>query len=134
MNERKKSPRGASFPKEPVIRGGESTASIQMRMGRYYHALRQFWKSNGIDVQSTETTAQCERLAAILRLQGSRGLGSLEGRAAGGFVQLPTRISDLKEDGFDIASIPENKHGGDGLFHMRTARYVLISEPKRAAA
>ena len=134
MSDRKKSPHAADFPKEPEIRGGESTASIQMRMSRYYHALRVFWKSNGIDVQSTETSAQCERLAAILRLHGSRGLGSLEGRAAGGFVRLPTRISDLKYDGFDIASVPENKYGGDGLFHVRTARYHLIAEPKQAAA
>jgi hypothetical protein len=134
----KKSPRGASFPKdfpaEPKIRDGESTASIQMRMSKYYHALRVFWQSNGIAVQSTETTAQCERLAAILRLQGNRGLGALEGRAAGAFIQLPARIFGLKEDGFEIQSVSENKYGGDGLLHMRTVRYFLVAEPKQAAA
>jgi hypothetical protein len=134
MSDRKKSPRDASFPEEPVIRGQESTASIQMRMTKYFNALRVYWEQSGIDVRSTETTAQSERLAAILRLQGNRGLGSLEGRAAGAFVQLPTRIFELRASGFSIESQPETKYGADGLRHVRVCRYFLIAEPKQAAA
>jgi hypothetical protein len=134
MSKQRKSPRAASFPMEPTIRDGESAASIQIKMTRYFNALRVYWEQSGIDVRSTETTAQGERLAAILRLQGNRGLGSLEGRAAGAFVQLPTRIFELRADGFSIHSQPETKYGADGLRHVRVCRYFLVAEPKQAAA
>ncbi|WP_454844926.1 helix-turn-helix domain-containing protein [Ralstonia thomasii] len=123
---------GAGFPIPPVIRGSESTASIQIKMQAYLNRLRLFWQSCGIPVESTDGEAQIARLAAILRLHRGRGLGSLEGRAAGAMVQLPARIFDLKARGWDILTLREPAWGADGLRHPNTARYVLLKEPEAA--
>jgi hypothetical protein len=125
---------GAGSPTKPGIREGESTASIQIRVQRYFNALRVFWQSAGIEIESADADAQLTRLPEILRVQGNHGLGSLEGRAAGAMVQLPARIFDLKNRGFTIASVPETAYGADGLRHTRTARYFLIAEPAQEAA
>jgi hypothetical protein len=117
-----------------VIRAGESTAAIQIKMTKYYNALRVYWEQSGIRVNSTDTEVQIDRLAAILRVQGNRGLGSLEGRAAGAMVQLPARIFDLKCRGFEIARVPEAAYGADGLRHVGCRRYFIVSEPKQGAA
>jgi hypothetical protein len=125
---------GAGIPKKPVIHDGESTAAIQIRVQKYFNALRVFWQSAGIDIESADAYAQLKRLPEILRAQGNHGLGSLEGRAAGAMVQLPARIFDLKNRGYQILSVPESAYGADGLQHRRTARYFLVAEPNQEAA
>lgn len=125
---------GAGFPKKPEIRGDESTAAIQVRVQRYFNALRVFWQSRGIEIESADADAQLQRLPEILRVQGSHGLGSLEGRAAAAMVQLPARIHDLRNRGFQILSVPESAYGADGVWHSRLVRYFLISEPEAASA
>ncbi len=112
-----------------MISGRESSANIKRKIEAHFKALRSYWKSLGIEVDTTESEAQLIRLAAILRAQGNRGLGSLEGRAAGGFVQLPTRVFDLKARGYEINSVREGAWGGDGLWHVGTVRYFLVKEP-----
>ncbi|WP_316887431.1 helix-turn-helix domain-containing protein [Ralstonia flatus] len=119
----------AGIPKKPEIRGDESTAIIQIRVQRYFNALRACWQCHGIDVNTTDTSAQISRLAAILRVQGSYGLGSVEGRTAGGMLQLPARIFDLRARGWEILAVRESTWGADGLRHPRTVRYFVISEP-----
>jgi hypothetical protein len=127
---RKRNARGqAGIPKAPMITGRESSANIKRKIEAHFKALRMYWKRCGIEVDTTETEAQLIRLGAILRAHGSHGLGSIEGRAAGGFVQLPTRIFELREQGWDIASVREGAWGGDGLWHVGTVRYHLIKEP-----
>lgn len=117
-----------------MISGRESSANIKRKIEAHFKALRGYWKSLGIEVDTTESEAQLIRLAAILRAQGNRGLGSLEGRAAGGFVQLPTRVFDLKARGWEINSVREGAWGGDGLWHVGTVRYFLIKEPPTLTA
>jgi hypothetical protein len=134
MAQRKNARGQASIPKTPMISGRESPATIKRKIEGHFKALRGYWKRLGIVVDTTESEAQLLRLAAILRAQGNHGLGSLEGRAAGGFVQLPTRIFELKERGWDIASIREGAWGGDGLWHVGTARYYLLKEPSSSQA
>jgi hypothetical protein len=112
-----------------VINGRESSANIKRKIEAHFKALRGYWKALGIEVDTTESEAQLIRLGAILRAQGNCGLGSLEGRAAGGFVQLPTRVFELKERGWEINSVREGAWGGDGLWHMGTVRYFLVKEP-----
>lgn len=124
----------AGIPKKPEIRGDESTAVIQIQVQRYFNALRACWQRHGINVNTTDTRAQISRLAAILRIQGSNGLGSVEGRSAGGMLQLPARIFDLKARGWNILAIRESTWGADGLKHPNTVRYFLISEPEAASA
>lgn len=133
---RKRKARGqAGIPKAPIISGRESSTCIKRKIESHFKALRSYWKRCGIEVDTTETEAQQIRLAAILRVQGNHGLGSIEGRAAGGFVQLPTRIFELREQGWDISSSREGAWGGDGLWHVGTVRYHLLKEPpaKKAA-
>lgn len=118
-------------PDPPSITARESSATIKRKIEAYFKALRGYWKVRGIEIDTTESEAQLIRLGAILRAQGNRGLGSLEGRAAGGFVQLPTRIFDLKARGWEINSVREDAWGADGLWHIKTTRYYLIKEPVR---
>lgn len=125
---------GAGIPKKPVIRDGESTASIQIRVQRYFNALRVYWQRHGIDVDTVESEAQIARLAAILKVQGEAGVGSVEGRVAAGILQFPARIFDLKARGWNILSVRESAWGSDGLKHPKTARYYLINEPVDKAA
>jgi hypothetical protein len=113
----------------PAIREGESTAAVQAKMQAYFNRLRRFWTRSGIGVSSTRTESQLERLAAILRLHGNHGLGSVEARIAGGMLQAPARIQDLEERGFIIATTVENTWSVDGLFHRGCCRYFLIAEP-----
>lgn len=130
---RKRKARGqAGVPKAPMISGRESPTTIKRKIEAHFKALRLYWKRLGIEVDTTESEAQLIRLGAILRAQGAHGLGSIEGRAAGGFVQLPTRVFELREQGWDIASIREGAWGGDGLWHINTVRYHLIKEPTEA--
>ena len=134
MSDDKKGRPKATPPVAPEIRAGESTAAVQIKMTRYFNRLRAYWQACGIAVDSTDGEAQITRLAAILRVQGNRGLGSLEGRIAGAMVQLPARIQDLQERGFEIAAPRESAYGGDGLMHRRCARYFLLAEPQRGGA
>jgi hypothetical protein len=132
---RKRKARGqAAVPKAPMISGRESPATIKRKIEAHFKELRLYWKRLGIEVDTTESEAQLIRLGAILRAQGNHGLGSIEGRAAGGFVQLPTRVFELREQGWEIASIREGAWGGDGLWHINTVRYHLIKEPTAAMA
>jgi hypothetical protein len=124
----------AAIPRTPMISGRESSANIKRKIEAHFKALRGYWKSLGIEVDTTESEAQLIRLGAILRAQGNRGLGSLEGRAAGGFVQLPTRIFDLKTRGWEINSVREGAWGSDGLWHTRTVRYFIVKEPPTSDA
>ncbi|KFX63831.1 hypothetical protein KBK24_0119195 [Burkholderia sp. K24] len=127
---RKRKARGqAGVPKAPMISGRESPATIKRKIEAHFKALRCYWKCLGIEVDTTESEAQLIRLGAILRAQGPSGLGSIEGRAAGGFVQLPTRVFELRERGWEINSIREGAWGGDGLWHVGTVRYFLMNEP-----
>ena len=127
---RKRKARGhADVPKAPMISGRESSANIKRKIENHFKTLRRYWKNLGIEVDTSESEAQLIRLASILRAQGNCGLGSLEGRAAGGFVQLPTRVFDLKERGWEINSVREGAWGGDGLWHVGTVRYFLVKEP-----
>ena len=132
---RKRKSRGqAGVPKVPMISGRESPTTIKRKIEAHFKALRLYWKHLGIEVDTTESEAQLIRLGAILRAQGASGLGSIEGRAAGGFVQLPTRVFELRERGWEINSIREGAWGGDGLWHIGTVRYHLIKEPLVALA
>ena len=132
---RKRKARGqAGVPKAPMISGRESPTTIKRKIEAHFKALRCYWKRLGIEVDTTESEAQLIRLGAILRAQGASGLGSIEGRAAGGFVQLPTRVFELRERGWEINSIREGAWGGDGLWHIGTVRYHLIKEPPVALA
>lgn len=134
MDKKRKARRGAGIPGLPEIRGGESTAAIQSKVRAYFSALRAFWKAAGIEVDTVDGDAQLARLVAILRVQGSRGLGSVEGRTAGGMLQLPSRVFDLKARGYEIISSREWAWGADGLRHPNTARYTLLKEPGGANA
>lgn len=129
MSQRKNARGQASIPKAPMISGRESPATIKRKIEAHFKALRRHWSALGIEVDTTESEAQLIRLAAILRVQGNHGLGSLEGRAAGGFVQLPTRIFELKARGWEINTVREGAWGGDGLWHVGTVRYFLTKEP-----
>jgi hypothetical protein len=82
-------------------------------------------QANGVGLKGTSGATQIATLRRALEFRGARGLNTYEGTAAG-YARLATRIQDLEDDGWLIASLRENLIGPDGLFHKGVARYVLI--------
>ena len=80
---------------------------------------------NGCGLGSTQAATQVSTLLKALSYLGPRGLNTYEGTAAG-YARLATRIQDLEDAGWLIASLRENLIGPDGLYHAGVARYVLI--------
>lgn len=85
----------------------------------------------GVGLCGSATDTQLEMLPKALEYLGARGLNTYEGTAAG-YCRLATRIQDLEERGYLIASHREDVYDQFGIFHKGIARYVLIG--KRADA
>jgi hypothetical protein len=80
---------------------------------------------NGCGLVSTHAGTQVATLLKALAYRGALGLNTYEGTAAG-YARIATRIQDLEEAGWLIASLRESVIGPDGLFHAGIARYVLL--------
>jgi hypothetical protein len=80
-------------------------------------------------IKNTDATAQEAALLADLRRAGSKGLTTDDLRAAG-YYQCNARIWGLRHRwGADVHTELYDGFGADGVYHLRMARYRLISEP-----
>jgi hypothetical protein len=75
--------------------------------------------------KSTATEAQEQRIIEALRT----GPKTTDQLRDAGCYQTSARIFGLRARGYEIATHLYDGIGGDGLFHRRMARYVLIAEP-----
>lgn len=87
--------------------------------------LRRELESVGLGLLDTSGRTQCETLLRVLQYLGPRGINTPEGVGCG-FYRIATRIQELEEQGWRIASNRERLIGADGLAHRGIARYVLL--------
>lgn len=96
---------------------------------QHIHKLQIELQSLGLGLRDTNGQTQCQALLLILQYLGVRGINTLEGVGLG-FYRIATRIQDLEDAGWEIASMRENLIGSDGLFHKGIARYVFLGKRK----
>ncbi len=96
--------------------------------------LRREVHDRGLALSNTSGMSQRDTLLRVLQYLGPRGLNTPEGVGLG-FYRIATRIQELEELGWVIASLRETLIGADGYKHSGIARYVLKgrtrSEPRQ---
>lgn len=94
---------------------------------KHIAARRRELEEQGLSLRGTSGKTQCETLVKVLEYFGQRGLNTLE--AVGlGYYRIATRIQELEENGYVIASKREAVIGADGLYHVGIARYVMVGK------
>lgn len=73
--------------------------------------------------RSSRASSQRARLLECLRKNDS--INTIEARSWIYILHPPARILDLRQRGFDIATIPDLSQTGDGVVH-RVARHFLL--------
>lgn len=89
--------------------------------------LRRELQRRGLALSNTSSRTQREMLLRVLQYLGDRGINTPEGVGAG-FYRIATRVQELEEEGWLIASRRESLIGADGMLHTGIARYVLIGK------
>lgn len=93
--------------------------------------LRRELASQGLALRNTTGATQRQTLIRILQYLGDRGFNTPEAVACG-FYRIATRIQELEDEGWLIASLRERLVGADGLAHNGMARYVLLGRGPEA--
>jgi hypothetical protein len=128
MTPKKDNARSSAGAKFTKLAGGVNVQHIDLDCNaEHINGVVQQLQDNGVGLQSTSGLTQIATLPKALEFRGAKGLNTYEGTAAG-YARLATRIQDLEENGWVIASYRENVIGPDGLFHAGIARYVLIGK------
>lgn len=92
--------------------------------------LRRELQEKSLALSSSSGQSQRDTLLRILQYLGPRGLNTPEGVGLG-FYRIATRIQELEERGWAIASLRETLVGADGYKHTGIARYVLKGRARR---
>lgn len=79
----------------------------------------------GLALKDASGQTQCDTLLRVLQYLGPRGINTAEG-VGQGYLRIATRVQDLEERGWLIASYRERIIGADGLAHNGIARYCLL--------
>lgn len=87
--------------------------------------LRNEIAAAGLALRDTSGQTQCETLLRVLQHRGGKGINTPEGVGLG-YLRIATRIQELEERGWRIASYRERIIGADGLAHNGIARYCLL--------
>ncbi|MFC0131403.1 hypothetical protein CR105_03025 [Massilia eurypsychrophila] len=124
---------------EKANASGKGGAHITKRAGRvsgkqkqtfvcgvkHISKLRRELQTAGLGLRDTSGRTQCETLLRILQYLGPRGINTPEGVGCG-FYRIATRIQEIEEAGWLIASYRESLIGADGFRHVGIARYSLL--------
>ncbi|MCE3606925.1 helix-turn-helix domain-containing protein [Massilia sp. P8910] len=92
---------------------------------KHISKLRRELHGAGLALRDTSGRTQCETLLRVLQYLGPRGINTPEGVGCG-FYRIATRVQELEERGWLIASYRERIVGADGLAHRGIARYTLL--------
>lgn len=87
--------------------------------------LRNEIAAAGLALRDTSGQTQCDTLLRVLQHRGGKGINTPEGVGLG-YLRIATRIQELEERGWRIASYRERILGADGLPHNGIARYCLL--------
>lgn len=79
----------------------------------------------GLALKDTSGQTQCDTLLRVLQHRGPKGVNTPEGVGLG-YLRIATRVQELEERGWRIASYRERIIGADGLAHSGIARYCLL--------
>lgn len=133
------------MPSKKTNATGNGGAQVTQRAGRvkgkkktflcgvkHTSDLRRELQEKGLALSSTSGQSQRDTLLRILQYLGARGLNTPEGVGLG-FYRIATRIQELEERGWAIASLRETLVGADGYKHTGIARYVLQGRARRQA-
>lgn len=108
------------------LAGGGSAKRNLFRCGlKHTSKLHKEVKLANLGLRNARGATQLATLLALLKHLGPRGLNTKEGEALG-YYRIATRVQELEEDGWHIASLRESILGADGLPHHGIARYVLL--------
>lgn len=95
--------------------------------------LRSQVAAEGLALRDTSGQTQCDTLLRVLRHRGAKGINTPEGVGLG-YLRIATRVQELEERGWLIASYRERILGADGLAHNGIARYCLLGRKADPAA
>lgn len=87
--------------------------------------LRNEIAAEGLARRDTSGQTQCDTLLRVLQHRGAKGINTPEGVGLG-YLRIATRVQELKERGWRIASYRERIISADGLAHNGIARYCLL--------
>ena len=87
--------------------------------------LRNEIAAEGLALRDTSGQTQCDTLLRVLQHRGPKGINTPEGVGLG-YLRIATRVQELEERGWLIASYRERIIGADGLTHSGIARYCLL--------
>lgn len=87
----------------------------------------------GLALKDTSGQTQCDTLLRVLQHRGAKGVNTAEGVGLG-YLRIATRVQELEERGWRIASYRERIIGADGLAHNGIARYCLLGRAVERAA
>lgn len=87
--------------------------------------LRNELAASGLALKDTSGQTQCDTLLRVLQHRGPQGINTPEGVGLG-YLRIATRVQELEERGWLIASYRERITGADGLAHNGIARYCLL--------
>lgn len=87
--------------------------------------LRNEIAASGLALKDTSGQTQCDTLLRVLQHRGAKGVNTPEGVGLG-YLRIATRVQELEERGWLIASYRERIVGADGLAHNGIARYCLL--------
>jgi len=87
--------------------------------------LRNEIAAEGLALRDTSGQTQCDTLLRVLQHRGGKGINTPEGVGLG-YLRIATRVQELEERGWRIASYRERIIGADGLAHNGVARYCLL--------
>ena len=94
--------------------------------------LRNEIAAEGLALRDTSGQTQCDTLLRVLQHRGAKGINTPEGVGLG-YLRIATRVQELEERGWRIASYRERIIGADGLAHNGIARYCLLGRAVEAA-
>ena len=87
--------------------------------------LRNEIAAEGLALRDTSGQTQCDTLLRVLQHRGAKGINTPEGVGLG-YLRIATRVQELEERGWRIASYRERIISADGLAHNGIARYCLL--------
>ena len=89
--------------------------------------LRRELAREGLALKNASGETQAHTLPKVLRYLGNRGINTKEAEGCG-YYRIATRIQEMEERNYVIASKREAIIGADGLVHRGIARYVLLRD------
>lgn len=125
VNSRKRNAPGRRASLSQLAGVGSGQIKVVKCETQHITKLRRELHKAGLALKDTSGGTQRETLLRVLQYLGPRGINTPQGVGCG-YYRIATRIQELEERGWEIASLRETIIGADGYKHTGIARYCLI--------